>query len=151
MAVSAGALTVAAGAAGETAVSGVALTVAAGVTVVSVVVLTGASGFTAVSAGVLTLAAGATAAAPGALAVAGAGVLAVSEGVLAVAMDAAAAAQCPDIMFSSVTTKLLSVAAELTPLALCPIRVTSWPRCGLRSTPLVAILKVKPVLSSTRV
>jgi hypothetical protein len=148
-------LTVAAGAVGATAVSGAALTVASGVTVVSVLVLTvaaGASGFMAVSAGVLILAAGATAAAPGALAVAGAGVLAVSEGVLAVAMDAAAAAaQCSDIMFSSVTTKLLSVAAELTPLALCPIRVTSWPRCGLRSTPLVAILKVKPVLSSTRV
>jgi hypothetical protein len=147
-------LTVAAGAVGATAVSGAALTVASGVTVVSVLVLTvaaGASGFMAVSAGVLILAAGATAAAPGALAVAGAGVLAVSEGVLAVAMDAAAAALCSDIMFSSVTTKLLSVAAELTPLALCPMRVTSWPRCGLRSTPLVAILKVKPVLSSTRV
>ena len=153
-AVSAGALTVAAGTVGVTAVSGGALTVAAAVTVVSVGVLTGAagaSGFTAVSAGVLILAAGAAAAPDGALAVAGARVLAVSEGVPAVAVDAATAAQCSDIIFSSVTTKLLSVAAELAPLALCPMRVTSWPRCGLRSTLLFAILKVKPVLSSTSV
>jgi hypothetical protein len=146
-AVSAGALTVAPGAVGVTAVSGAALTVAAvtaGVTVVSVLVLTvaaGASGFMAVSAGALLLVGAASV---------GAGVLAVSESVLAVAMDAAAA-QCSDLMFSSVTTKLLSVAAELTPLALCPMRVTSWPRCGLRSTLLFAILKVKPVLSSTSV
>ena len=145
-AVSVGAL---AAAVGATAVSGVVLTVAAGadgVTGASVVVLTvaaGASGFLAVSAGVLILATGAAAAA--------AGVLAVSEGVLAVAVDAAAAAQCSDIMLRSVTTKPLSVAAELAPLALCPMRVTSWPRCGLRSTLLVAILKVKPVLFSTSV
>jgi hypothetical protein len=145
-AVSVGALAVAVGA---TAASGVVLTVAAGadgVTGVSVVVLTvaaGAAGFMAVSAGVLILATGAAAAA--------AGVLAASEGVLAVAVDAAAAAQCSEIMLRSVTTKLLSVAAELAPLALCPMRVTSWPRCGLRSTLLVAILKVKPVLFSTSV
>jgi hypothetical protein len=148
-AVSVGALAVAVGA---TAVSGVVLTVAPGavagadgVTGVSVVVLTvaaGAAGFMAVSAGLLILATGAAAAA--------AGVLAVSEGVLAVAVDAAAG-QCSDVMLRLVTTKLLSVAAELASLAVCPMRVTSWPRCGLRSTLLVAILKVKPVLFSTSV
>jgi hypothetical protein len=54
---------------------------------------------TAVSGSGLTLSTGAVAA--------GGGVLAVSEGVLTVAADAAApAAQCSEIMFSSVTAKL---------------------------------------------
>jgi hypothetical protein len=130
-----------------------------GVTVVSVVVLTavaGAAGFMAVSAGVLILAAGAAAAAVGALAAAATGVLAGSEGVLTVAAGAAAgaaaaAAQWSEIMFTSVMAKPLSAAAGSNPLALFPMTVTSWPRCGLRSTLLVVILKMCPVLSSTTV
>jgi hypothetical protein len=104
------------------------------------------------------VAAGAVASAAGVLAVAAgavvfaAGVLAVSEGVVTGAVEAAAAAaQCSEIMSSSVTAKLLPPAVELSPLALCPMRVTSWFRCGLRSTLLVATLKMWPVLSSTTV
>src|ERR1700730_6275437 len=64
------------------------------------------------------------------------------DGMIVATGAAAAAAQCSEIMFSSVTAKLLSAAPELTvPLALCPMSFTSWPRCGLRSTPLVVILK----------
>jgi hypothetical protein len=119
-AVSAGVVTVAAGAVAGT----------AGVTADSADGAAGAAGAMAVSAGVETVAAGVTA---------------FSEGVLAVAMGAAAAAaQCSEIMFNSVTARLLSVAAEL---ALCPMRVTSWPRCGLRSTLLLVTLKMWPVLS----
>ena len=135
-----------------------AVAAAVGVTVVSVVVLTavaGAAGFMAVSAGVLILAAGAAAAAVGALAVVAAGALAGSEGVLTVAAGAAAgaaaAAQWSEIMFTSVMAKPLSAAAGSNPLALFPMTVTSWPRCGLRSTLLVVILKMCPVLSSTTV
>jgi hypothetical protein len=87
----------------------------------------------AVSAGVLIVAVGAAAAA--------ADVMAVSAGVLTVAAGAAAAAaQWSEIMFSSVTATLFSAAAELAPLALFPMSVTSWPTCGLRSTLLVVIL-----------
>jgi hypothetical protein len=114
---------------------------------------------TAVSAGVLILAAGAVAAAVGALAVVAAGALAGSEGVLTVAVGAlgaaagaaAAAAQWSEIMFTSVTAKPLSAAAGSNPLALFPMTFTAWPRCGLRSTLLVVILKMWPVLSSTTV
>jgi hypothetical protein len=87
---------------------------------------------------------------------AAAGVMAFSATVLVVAAGAAAAAaaataQCSEIMFSSVTAKLSSAAAELAPLAVCPMRVTSWLRCGLRSTLLVVSLKMRPVLSSITV
>lgn len=150
---------------GVLAVSEGMLTVSEGVLTVSAGGVAAAAGVTTVSAGVVTVAAGAAAAAAGVIVVsatvlvvaagaaaAAAGVLAVSEGVLTVAVGAAAAAaQCSEIMFSSVTAKLLSAAAELTPLALCPMRLTSWPRCGLKSTLLVVILKMWPVLSSTTV
>jgi hypothetical protein len=79
--------------------------------------------------------------------------MAVSTGVLIEAAGAAAAAaQCSEIMFSSVTAKLLSVAPGLAAeLALCPMRATSWPRCGLRSTLLVVIVKLWAVLFSKSV
>ena len=65
------------------------------------------------------------------------------DGTAATGAAAAAAAQCSEIMLSSVTAKLLSAAPELTaPLALCPVSFTSWPTCGLRSTLLVVILKI---------
>jgi hypothetical protein len=107
-------------------------------------VLAIAAGEVAAAAGVVAVAAGGVAAA--------AGVVAVSEGVMTGAADAAAAAaQCSEIIFTSVTAKLLPAGVELAPLALWPTRVTSWLRCGLRSTLLVAILKMWPVLSSTTV
>ena len=119
---------------------------AGGVTAVSAVAVTvvaaGATGMISVCASVLVVVTGA------------AGVVAVSEGVTMAAVGtaaAAAAAQCSEIMFNSVTAKLLSAAAELAPLALCPMRVTSWPRCCLKSTLLVVILKRWPVPSSTTV
>jgi hypothetical protein len=114
------------------------LTVAAGVTTISAGGATAADGVTTVSkGGVAATAAGVRAfsatvlvvVATGAVAAA-AGVAAVSAGVVAVTVGAAAtAAQCSEIMFSSVTAKLLSAAVELAPLARCPMRVTSWPRC----------------------
>ena len=66
--------------------------------------------------------------AAGTAASAGGGMV-VSAGVLIEAAGAAAAAaQCSEIMFSSVTAKLLSAAPGLAAeLALCPMRVTSWP------------------------
>jgi hypothetical protein len=126
------------------------------VTVVSGVVLATAAGLMAVSAGVLILATGAAAVAVGALAVVAAGTLAGSAGVLTVALGAAAgaaaaAAQWSEIMFTSVTAKPLSAAAGSNPFALFPMTFTAWPRCGLRSTLLVVILKMWPVLSSTTV
>lgn len=116
----------------------------------------GAAGLMAVSAGVLILATGAAAVAVGALAVVAAGALAGSAGVLTVALGAAAgaaaaAAQWSEIMFTSVTAKPLSAAAGSNPLALFPMTFTAWPRCGLRSTLLVVILKMWPVLSSITV
>jgi len=111
-----------------------------------------AAGVIAVSGSVLVLVVGAAAEETAAAGAGGAaGVLAVSEVVLTATVGAAAGAQCSEIMVSSVTAKLLSAAAELVPLALCPISVTSWPRCCLRSTPLVVILKVRPVPSSETV
>jgi hypothetical protein len=105
----------------------------------------------AVAAGAVVSAAGVLAVAAGAVA-ATTGVVAVSEGVVTGAVEAAAAAaQCSEIIFSSVTAKLLPAGVELAPLAFCPTRVTSWFRCGLRSTLLVVILKMWPVLSSTTV
>ena len=122
------------------------------VAAVAAVAAASAAGAASASGSVLVLVVGAAA---GAAATAGAGVeagvLAVSEGVLTIAVGAAAAAQWSEIMVSSVTAKLLSAATELVPLALYPIRVTSWPRCCLRSTPLGVILKVWPVLSSATV
>ena len=97
------------------------LTVAAAAGVSAVGVLTVAAGAAASTAGVLTVAedgppaaAGAEASAAGVLAVAlgaaaATGAMTVSEGGMTVSMDAAAAeAQCSEIMFSSVTAKLLS-------------------------------------------
>jgi hypothetical protein len=116
------------------------------------------TGATAVSEGALTVATGAVAATAGVPAITAggvvpaAGVLTVPAGVLTLAVGAAAAAaQCSEIIFSPVTAKLLSAAAELAPLAFCPVRLTSWPTCGLRSTLLVVILKMWLVLSSTTV
>lgn len=131
-AVSQGLLTAAAGEAAS----------AAGVTVVSTGAAASTTGVTAVSASVLTVAAG-EAAAAGVMAIsatvvlgvatglttgavaAASGVTIVSAGVPTVAVGAAAAAQCSEIMFSSVTATLLSAAAELATLVLCPMRVTS--------------------------
>jgi hypothetical protein len=65
---------------------------------------------------------------------------------------AAAAAQCSEIRLSEVTAKPLSTAPDVAvALAFCPTSVTSWPTCGLRSTVLVVILKLWPVLSSRKV
>jgi len=147
-----GVLTVAAGwttpsavgaavAAGETTISAAGAAVAVGVTTVSAVGVAAGAGEMEFSATVLVVAT------TGAVADAG-GVLTVSDGVLAAAMGAAAATvQCSEIMFSSVTAKLLSTAAGLAPVALCPMRVTSWSKCCLKSTLLVVILKMCPVLS----
>ena len=81
------------------------------------------------------------------------GEMAVSAGALIDPAGAAAgAAQWSEIMFREVTAKLLSAAPDVAvPLAFCPVRVTSWPRCGFRSTLVVVILKLCPVLSSTNV
>jgi hypothetical protein len=127
-----------------------------GLAVAAGVVASGAGGLT-VSEDELAVAAGVVASAVGVLAVsedgllvvaagavaAAAGGMTVSEDGLVVATGAtAAAAQWSEIMFSSVTAKLLSAAPELAaPLALCPMRFTSWPRCGLRSTLLLVILR----------
>jgi len=80
------------------------------------------------------------------------GGIALSAGMLMEAGAAAAAAQWSEIMLSEVTAKPLSTAADVAiALAFCPTSVTSWPTCGLRSTVLVVILKLRPVLSSTKV
>jgi hypothetical protein len=63
-------------------------------------------------------------------------------GATAAAVVAAAAAQCSEIMLTSVTARLLLLVPELTaPIVFCPMSFTSWPTCGLRSTLLVVILK----------
>jgi len=98
----------------------------------------------------LTVAAGGAASTAGVLTVAEDGLtvavggVASTAGVLTVAMGAAAAAtQCSEIMFSPVTTKLLSAAPELAvPLAFCPMSATSWPRCALKSMVLLVILSI---------
>lgn len=137
-------LTVASCAAEDAAAEAGVLTVSEGVlTVAAGAVPPGAAevagGVLIVSAGVLTVAAGAAAAAGG--------MLTVSEDVLTLAAVAAAdAAQCSEIMFTSVTARLFSAVA-----ALCPMRFTSWPRWALRSALLVVILKILPVLSSATV
>jgi hypothetical protein len=130
-------------AAGEAAATAGVTTASEGVVTGAAGAAPGAAGMLAVSEGVLTGAVGGAAGA--------AGMLAVSEGVLTGAVDAAAGAQRSEIMFSSVTSRLSPAAPELATLALCPMRVTSWPRCALRSTLLVVILKMWPVLSSATV
>jgi hypothetical protein len=86
--------------------------------------------------------------AAGTAAAAGGGI-AESAGVLIEPTGAvAAAAQCSEIMVSEVTAKLPSAEPVV---AFCPMRVTSWPRCGLRSTLPAVILKLWPVLSSINV
>jgi hypothetical protein len=137
-------LTVAAGAAASTA--GV-------LTVVAEEELAGAAGAAASTAGVLTVVEDGLAVAAGVLAaptaagamtiVSGTG-LTVVAGAAAVAAGAAApAAQCSEIMLRPVTAKLLSAAPELAlPLVLFPERLTSWPKCSLRSTLLVVILRI---------
>src|SRR6202011_5955853 len=132
-------------------------TVALGAAVSAAGVLTVASGAAAGAAGsgagVVAVSDGALAGAAALAAAGAAGVMTVSGLVLTVATSVAAApAQCSEIMLSSVTARLLSAIPELTaPLALCPTSFTSWPRCGLRSTLLVVILKIWPVLSSATV
>jgi hypothetical protein len=136
-------LAVAAGAVGVLGVAAGAATEAVGGLTVSEDGLAVAAGGVASAVGVLAVSGdGLLVVAAGAVAAA-AGGLTVSEDGFAVATGAtAAAAQWSEIMFSSVTAKLLSVAPELAaPLALCPISVTSWPRYDLRSTLLVVILK----------
>src|SRR5580704_17197431 len=126
------------------------LTVEDGLALAAVVVASGAGGLTvsedglAVATGVLAVSeVGLLVVAVGAVAAA-AGGMTVSEDGLAVATGATAvAAQWSETMFSSVTAKLSSAAPELAaPLALCPMRFTSWPRCGLRSTLLLVILRI---------
>jgi len=127
---------VAASAAGAVAFAVDALTVSEdGLAVAAGVVASVADGLAVSEDGLVVVAAGAVAAAGG---------MAVSEDWFADATGATAAtAQWSEIMFSSVTTKLLSVAPELAaPLTLCPMSVTSWPRWDLRSTLLVVILKI---------
>jgi hypothetical protein len=102
--------------------------------------MTVTAGAAASEAGVLTVALGAAATGEVAMTVSEDG-MTVATGAAATA--ATAAAQCSEIIFSWVTAKPFSEAPELTaPLALCPISFTAWPRCGLRSTLLVVILKV---------
>jgi len=146
LAVSVGVGTVAAGAGAATAVTPAGS--AGGV--VTVVVAEGAAD--AAAAGALVVSAGVGIVAAGTAAASGGG-MAVSAGALIEpAGAAAAAAQCSEIMFSEVAAKALSAAPDVAvPLAFCPMRVTSWPRCGFRSTLVVVILKLWPVLSSTNV
>src|ERR1700674_2909175 len=143
MTVSEDGITVTAGAgASEAGVLTVALGAAAtgaGAMTVSEDGMTLTTGVAASEAGVLTVALAAAFAA-GAMTVSEEG-MTVTTG--AAAAEARAAAQCSEIIFSWVTAKLLSEAPDLTaPLALCPMSFTAWPRCGLRSTLLVVILKI---------
>jgi hypothetical protein len=102
----------------------------------------------------------------GALSLADMGALAVSAGILAVVVGvgsadagvaavvvgvgsgdagvpAVAVAQCSEIIFSPVTTTLLSEEPELVAtVAFCAMTSTSWPRCGFRSIVLLVILKL---------
>jgi hypothetical protein len=72
-----------------------------------------------------------------------AGAMTVSKDGMTVTTGAAAAtAQCSEIMVTSVTAKPSPVPELAAPLTLNPISFTFWPRCGLRSTLLVAILKI---------
>ena len=90
---------------------------------------------------------------------AGVGGVGVFEGVMTAVPSAAAAAavveaaaQWSEIMVSALAIKLLSATAEvIEPLALWPTSFTSWPRWGLRSTPLGVILTMRPVWSSATV
>jgi hypothetical protein len=113
--------------------------------------VTVAAGTAEAAAGVL-VSAGAGIVAAGTAAAAGGGITVSAGALIEAAGAAAAAAQCSEIMLSEVTEKLLSAVPEVdAALAFCPMRVTSWPRCGLRSTALVVILKLWPVLSSINV
>src|SRR5450631_243029 len=81
----------------------------------------------------------------GALALAVIGALAVSVGVRSAIAGALAIAlaQCSEIIFSPVTTTLLSEEPEpVAAFVFCPMTSTSWPTCGFRSTALLVILKV---------
>ena len=135
-------------AAGGLTVSEDGLTAAAGVVAAAGGLTVSEDGLT-VAAGVVAAAGGLTVSADGltvaaAEAAEGGGLTVSEDGLLAVAGGAtAAAAQWSEIMLSSVTAKLFSAVPELVaPLALWPMRFTSWPRCGVRSTPLVVILKI---------
>ena len=66
-----------------------------------------------------------------------AGVLAVAGFALAVAV-----AQCSEIILTPVTATPLSGVPELVAVVFDPVTSMSWPRCGFRSTVLLAILKV---------
>jgi hypothetical protein len=123
-----------------------ALAVSAGILAVVVGVGSAAAGVPAVAvtavsftAGVvLIVAAGALAVAVTAVSFTAGVVLIVAVGALAVAV-----AQCSEIIFSPVTTTLLSEEPELVAtVAFCAMTSTSWPRCGFRSTVLLVILKL---------
>ena len=133
----------AASTAGMLAVAKDGLAVAAGTVASAAGVLAPADGL-AGAAGVLAAGVLAAATAAGALTVApGEGPPVVAGGAAVAAGATAVAAQCSEITFSPVTAKLLSAEPELAvPLVLCPIRLTSWPRCSLRSTLLVLILRI---------
>jgi hypothetical protein len=113
------------------------LAVAVGVVSATAGVLAVATGVVSAAAGVLAVAVGVVSATAGVLAVA-VGVVSATPGVLAVAV-----AQRSEIIFTPVTTTLLSEEPELVAtFVFCPMTSTSCPRCGFRSTALVVILKV---------
>jgi len=102
----------------------------AGALVVAVGVVSTAAGALVIAVGVLAVVVGVVSAAPG--------VVVVAVGALAIAL-----AQCSEIIFSPVTTTLLSEEPEpVAAFVFCPMTSTSWPTCGFRSTALLVILKV---------
>src|SRR5450631_2652573 len=108
-----------------------------GALAVSVEVRSAMAGALVVAVGVVSTAAGALVVAVGVVSIA-AGVLVVAVGALAIAL-----AQCWEIIFSPVTTTLLSEEPEpVAAFVFCPMTSTSWPTCGFRSTALLVILKV---------
>jgi hypothetical protein len=104
-----------------------------------------AMGALAVSAGILAVVVGVGSACAGVPAVAVTAVSFTAGVVLIVAAGAlaVAVAQCSEIIFSPVTTTMLSEEPELVAtVAFCAMTSTSWPRCGFRSTVLLVILKL---------
>ena len=109
------------------------LSVTAGAAVVAAGVGSDAAEVLAVAAGVLSVTVGESAVASGAGSA--------TAGVLAVAAETVA--QCSEIIFTPVTTTLLSEDPELvSAFAFCPITSTSWPTCRFKSTVLLVTLKV---------
>jgi hypothetical protein len=115
-----------------------ALAVSAGILAVVVGVGSADAGVAAVVVGVGSGDAGVPAVAVTAVSFTAGVVLIVAAGALAVAV-----AQCSEIIFSPVTTTLLSEEPELVAtVAFFAMTSTSWPRCGFRSTVLLVILKL---------